>query len=628
MSPHGIPRAARRAGCGRSTATAARSPPAPNFAYELCATRIDERDLEGLDLSSLAHRLQRRRAGEPRDPRALRRALRRATASGAKRCTPVYGLAECAVGLAFPPLGRGPLVDRVDREPLARIGPRGPGARRRRHRAALRRLRRPLPGHEIRIVDADGARAARARRKAASSSAGRRRPAATSAIRARRASSSTATGSIPATSATSPAARPLHHRPRQGRDHPRRPQHPSLRARGGGRPPPGRAQGLRRRVRRARSGDAAPSGSWCSPRSRLVAGPERDALRAAIADTRDRLAGRARRTTSCSPRPTPCSRPRAARSAAPRRRELYERGPHRRAPPGAPPSAAPGAGRGLSPRGARVGRRLWSCGRRAPRLAGGAGVAGPWCWRPPPAWRAAARRRERWRGGRRPARRRRASSICPARPLVLAANHASYLDGLVLVAALPVPALRRQARTSRPFFYTRHFSHGRPSSSSASICSAAWPMPAIWPMQCSAAARCSCFRKEPSSNAPDCCRFTWARFWPRRGPWYRWCRWRCAARAACCRAGAGGRSGPGSRSTLAPRWRRPLTRAMSSRRPSGCARARAAPSRRLSRRPSCRSAPRCADRRRRIATSIARGHRPARQSPYTGRCRLPGVAWM
>jgi len=36
-------------------ATGASVPPlsaAPNFAYEICATKLDERDLEGLDLSS------------------------------------------------------------------------------------------------------------------------------------------------------------------------------------------------------------------------------------------------------------------------------------------------------------------------------------------------------------------------------------------------------------------------------------------------------------------------------------------------------------------------------------------------------------------------------------------------
>ena len=36
----------------------------------------------------------------------------------AQAMAPVYGLAESSVGLAFPPLGRPPVIDRVDRERL------------------------------------------------------------------------------------------------------------------------------------------------------------------------------------------------------------------------------------------------------------------------------------------------------------------------------------------------------------------------------------------------------------------------------------------------------------------------------------------------------------------------------
>ena len=43
---------------------------------------------------------------------------------------PVYGLAECSLALAFPPLGRGPVIDVVEREAFQRAGravPLGPG---------------------------------------------------------------------------------------------------------------------------------------------------------------------------------------------------------------------------------------------------------------------------------------------------------------------------------------------------------------------------------------------------------------------------------------------------------------------------------------------------------------------
>jgi acyl-CoA synthetase (AMP-forming)/AMP-acid ligase II len=37
----------------------------------------------------------------------------------AEALAPVYGLAECSVGLAVGPPGRGPVIDRVQREALA-----------------------------------------------------------------------------------------------------------------------------------------------------------------------------------------------------------------------------------------------------------------------------------------------------------------------------------------------------------------------------------------------------------------------------------------------------------------------------------------------------------------------------
>ena len=43
---------------------------------------------------------------------------------------PVYGLAENAVGLAFPPPGRAPLIDRIDRDALTQRGAAEPAPRR------------------------------------------------------------------------------------------------------------------------------------------------------------------------------------------------------------------------------------------------------------------------------------------------------------------------------------------------------------------------------------------------------------------------------------------------------------------------------------------------------------------
>ena len=127
----------------------------PNFAYEICATRVDERDLAGLDLASWRIAFN---GAEPVSPDTLERFARRFASYGFRReaLTPVYGLAECAVGLAFPPPGRGPRVDRVQRDTLARSG-RALAAREE-EADALRFVGcgAPIPGHEIRVVGPDG----------------------------------------------------------------------------------------------------------------------------------------------------------------------------------------------------------------------------------------------------------------------------------------------------------------------------------------------------------------------------------------------------------------------------------------------------------------------------------------
>jgi 1-acyl-sn-glycerol-3-phosphate acyltransferase len=125
---------------------------APNFAYEICASRVDERDLEGLDLSSWRLALN---GAEPVSPDTLERFAARFAPYGMRReaLMPVYGLAECAVGLAFPPVGRGPLFDRVERRALTVSGEALPA--REDDTTALRFVAcgTPLPGHEIRVVD-------------------------------------------------------------------------------------------------------------------------------------------------------------------------------------------------------------------------------------------------------------------------------------------------------------------------------------------------------------------------------------------------------------------------------------------------------------------------------------------
>ena len=88
---------------------------APNFAYELCVAEDPRRGPRGPRPLVVALRPERSGAGEPRDPRALRAALR-ALRLPPRGLMPVYGLAESSVALCFPPVGRGPRVDRVSRK--------------------------------------------------------------------------------------------------------------------------------------------------------------------------------------------------------------------------------------------------------------------------------------------------------------------------------------------------------------------------------------------------------------------------------------------------------------------------------------------------------------------------------
>jgi 1-acyl-sn-glycerol-3-phosphate acyltransferase len=128
---------------------------APNFAYELCLKKIDDSEIEGVDLSSWRASLN---GAEPVSAETIRRFSERFAAYGYKPGTmmPVYGLAENSLALAFPPWGRGPVVDRVDRE---RLSSAGEAAATEDEASALRFVGcgYPLPGHEIRIVDATGA---------------------------------------------------------------------------------------------------------------------------------------------------------------------------------------------------------------------------------------------------------------------------------------------------------------------------------------------------------------------------------------------------------------------------------------------------------------------------------------
>ncbi|HEU5260428.1 MAG TPA: AMP-binding protein [Gemmatimonadales bacterium] len=128
---------------------------APNFAYELCVKKVSDKDIEGLDLSSWRCAFN---GSEPVSPDTMDRFARRFERYGFRReaFVPVYGLAECTVGLCIPPLGRDPLVDRVAREAFESHGRAEPAAPGDRSPLRFPSVGSPLPGHEVRIVDESG----------------------------------------------------------------------------------------------------------------------------------------------------------------------------------------------------------------------------------------------------------------------------------------------------------------------------------------------------------------------------------------------------------------------------------------------------------------------------------------
>src|SRR5262249_30744330 len=87
---------------------------APNFAFERGVSRTDDSNLRGLDFGPL--RLVANGA-DPVSVPTLRRFIERFGRYGfrSEAMAPVYGLAENSVALSFPPPGRPPLIDRVDR---------------------------------------------------------------------------------------------------------------------------------------------------------------------------------------------------------------------------------------------------------------------------------------------------------------------------------------------------------------------------------------------------------------------------------------------------------------------------------------------------------------------------------
>ncbi len=127
----------------------------PNFGYELCLHRAKDAQIEGLNLGTWRAAFN---GAEAVSPTTMLNFYDRFHQYGLRKesLKPVYGLAECSVGVAFPPYGRAMIIDPVQREPFMRTGRAipitGPDPK------ALRFIAsgQALPGHQIRIVDPVG----------------------------------------------------------------------------------------------------------------------------------------------------------------------------------------------------------------------------------------------------------------------------------------------------------------------------------------------------------------------------------------------------------------------------------------------------------------------------------------
>jgi acyl carrier protein len=127
----------------------------PNFSYELCLRRIPDEDLQGLDLSSWRFAFN---GAEPVSPETMLQFEERFAKAGFGKnvISPVYGLAECSVGLAFTPPGEPWRVDVIDRQRFstdAEAVPAQPD-----DGAPLRVVAcgTVIPDHDVRVVDAAG----------------------------------------------------------------------------------------------------------------------------------------------------------------------------------------------------------------------------------------------------------------------------------------------------------------------------------------------------------------------------------------------------------------------------------------------------------------------------------------
>jgi fatty-acyl-CoA synthase len=128
---------------------------APNFAFELCVRKIRDDEIEGLDLSAWRVAVN---GSESVSPETIERFTRRFGPYGfrAESMCPVYGLAESSVALTIPPLGRVPRVDVIEREAFSRAHVARPAPVADASPLRFVSCGLAIAGHAVRVVDDAG----------------------------------------------------------------------------------------------------------------------------------------------------------------------------------------------------------------------------------------------------------------------------------------------------------------------------------------------------------------------------------------------------------------------------------------------------------------------------------------
>ncbi len=128
----------------------------PNFAYELCTKKIDSSLLKGLDLSTWRMAIN---GAELVQPETLHSFYERFKEHGFKEESfmTVYGLAESSLGLTTPPIGRKPKIDIIDRHAFEMQKYALPSTSDAQNTLQFVSCGNPMDQHAIRIVNEAGA---------------------------------------------------------------------------------------------------------------------------------------------------------------------------------------------------------------------------------------------------------------------------------------------------------------------------------------------------------------------------------------------------------------------------------------------------------------------------------------